>query len=125
MATRWLPKGTDIAIVFFGRNDHRWGVKESVTRANINTIVGHLTDRGIAVLLAGYWAYDFSAIAAEHRARYYPQFFDGVAVGSVKKPQYVLSYDPLQHLNAAGYQVVAEHLLPAVEALVVAAEAGR
>ena len=120
-----VPAGTDIAIVFFGRNDHRWGVKEETTRANIDAIVAHLRSRGIAVLLAGYWAYDFSRIAAAHGAAYYPQFFDGVAVGSVKKEQYKLAFDPLQHLNAAGYQVVAEHLLPAVEALVVAAEAGR
>lgn len=117
-----VPPGTDIAIVFFGRNDHRWGVKEAVTRANIDTIVGHLKARGITVLLAGYWAYDFSAIAAAHGTHYYPQFFDGVAVGSNKKPQYVLSYDPLQHLNADGYQVIAGRLLRVVEPLVKAAE---
>lgn len=117
-----VPAGTDIAIVFFGRNDHRWGVKEDVTRANVDAIVAHLRARGMAVLLAGYWAYDFSRIAAAHGAAYYPQFFDGVAVGSVKKPQYVLSYDPLQHLNADGYQVIAGRLLPVVEPLVAAAE---
>jgi acyl-CoA thioesterase I len=117
-----VPAGTDIAIVFFGRNDHRWGVKEETTRANIDAIVAHLRGRGIAVLLAGYWAYDFSRIAAARGAAYYPQFFDGVAVGSVKRPQYVLSYDPLQHLNADGYQVIAGRLLPVVEPLVAAAE---
>lgn len=120
-----VPPGTDIAIVFFGRNDKRWGVSEDVTRANIATILTRLKARHIAVLLAGYWAYDFSDIARAHGAAYYPQFFDGVAVNSEKLPQYKLGFDPLQHLNADGYAVVAAHIAPAVEALIRRVEAGR
>jgi acyl-CoA thioesterase I len=120
-----VPPGSDIAIVFFGRNDHRWGVDEAVTRANMDKIVARLTARHISVLLCGYWQYDFSAIARAHGAAYYPQFFDGVAVNGEKLPQYKLGFDPLQHLNADGYQVVAQRIEPAVEALVKQAEASQ
>ena len=120
-----VPTGTDIAIVFFGRNDHRWGVDEKVTRANIDAIVMRLRARHIAVLLAGYWQYDFSTIARAQGAAYYPQFFDGVAVNGEKLPQYKLTFDPLQHLNADGYRVVASRIAPAVEALVKQVEATR
>ena len=120
-----VPAGTDMAIVFFGRNDHRWGVADAVTRANIDTIVKRLRARYIAVLLAGYWAYDFSAIARVDGAAYYPQFFDGVAVNGEKLPQYKLAFDPLQHLNADGYRVVAARIAPAVEVLVKRIEAAR
>ena len=113
-----VPAGTDIAIVFFGRNDKRWSVKEADTRANIDAIVARLTARHVEVLLAGYWAYDFSAIATAHGAAYYPQFFDGVAVNGRKRLQYVLTFDPLSHLNAAAYLVVAERIAPAVERLI-------
>ena len=118
-----VPANTDIAIVFFGRNDKRWGVKDDVTRANIDAIVARLRARGVAVLLAGYWAYDFSAITRAHGAAYHPQFFDGVAVNGQKLRQYTLAFDPLQHLNAEGYKVVAARIAPAVERLVVKVEA--
>jgi acyl-CoA thioesterase-1 len=120
-----VPANTDIAIVFFGRNDKRWGVKEDVTRANLNAIVARLKARKIEVLLAGYWAYDFSAIARAHGAAYYPQFFEGVAVNGQKLRQYTLAFDPLQHLNADGYKVVAARIAPAVERLVAKVEAAR
>ena len=120
-----VPAKTDIAIVFFGRNDKRWGVSEDVTRKNIDAIVTRLKARKIEVLLAGYWAYDFSAIARAHGAAYFPQFFDGVAVGGTKLRQYTLAFDPLQHLNADGYAVVAARIAPAVEKLVAKVEAAR
>jgi acyl-CoA thioesterase I len=120
-----VPATTDIAIVFFGRNDKRWGVKEEVTRANLNAIVARLKARKIEVLLAGYWAYDFSPIARAHGAAYYPQFFDGVAVNGQKLRQYTLAFDPLQHLNADGYKIVAARIAPAVERLVAKVEAAR
>jgi acyl-CoA thioesterase I len=120
-----VPANTDIAIVFFGRNDKRWSVKEEVTRANIDAIVARLRARKIEVLLAGYWAYDFSAIARAHGAAYHPQFFDGVAINGQKLRQYTLAFDPLQHLNADGYKVVAAHITPAVERLVAKVESAR
>lgn len=113
-----VPRGSDIAIVFFGRNDYRHGVDEKVTRANMDRIVARLTARHIAVLLCGYWQYDFSAIAAKYHAAYYPEFFKGVSANGDKLPQYTLSLDPWHHLTADGYKIVAANIAPAVEALV-------
>lgn len=120
-----VPRGTDIAIVFFGRNDYRQGVDEKVTRANMDRIVGRLTERHVTVLLCGYWQYDFSAIAAKYRAAYYPEFFKGVSANRDKLPQYTLSLDPWHHLTADGYKIVATNIAPAVEALVQKVVAGR
>ena len=115
---RLVPRGSDIAIVFFGRNDYRHGVDEKVTRANMEKIVARLTERHIAVLLCGYWQYDFSAIAAKYGAAYYPEFFSGVSANGDKLPQYTLRLDPWHHLTAEGYKIVAANIAPAVEALV-------
>jgi acyl-CoA thioesterase-1 len=112
-----VPAGTDIAIVFFGRNDHRWGVDEKITRANMDRIVARLSERHIAVLLCGYWQYDFSDIAAKNGAAYYPEFFNGVSANGDKLPRYTMWFDPMHHLNAEGYRVVATNIAPAVEAL--------
>jgi acyl-CoA thioesterase-1 len=120
-----VPTGSDIAIVFFGRNDYRHGVDEKVTRANMDRIVQRLSERHIAVLLCGYWQYDFSAIAAKYRAAYYPEFFTGVSANGDKLPQYTLSLDPWHHLTAEGYKIVAANIAPAVEALVRQVEASR
>ena len=68
---------------------------------------------------------DSNTAARAHSAAYYPQFFDGVAVNGQKLPQYKLWFDPLEHLNADGYQVVAQRIEPAVEALVKQAEASQ
>jgi len=120
-----VPAGSDIAIVFFGRNDHRQGIDEAVTRANMDRIVARLRSRHVAVLLCGYWQYDFSAIAAKYRAAYYPEFFTGVSANGDKLPQYTLSLDPWHHLTAEGYKIVAARIAPAVEALVRKVEASR
>jgi len=122
-----VPAGSDVAIVFFGRNDHRWSVDEKVTRANMDAIVARLTARHIAVLLCGYWQYDFSAIAAKYGAAYYPEFFAGVSANNDKLPQFTLWFDPLHHLNADGYKIVAARIAPAVENLLsqVGADRGK
>jgi acyl-CoA thioesterase-1 len=120
-----VPRGSDIAIVFFGRNDYRHGVDEKVTRANMDRIVARLTERHIAVLLCGYWQYDFAAIAAKYHAAYYPEFFKGVSANGDKLPQYTLSLDPWHHLTADGYKIVAANIAPAVEALVQKVAAGQ
>ena len=120
-----VPAETDIAIVFFGRNDYRHGVDEKVTRANMDRIVARLSGRHIAVLLCGYWQYDFSAIAAKYGAAYYPEFFTGVSANGDKLPRYTLGLDPWHHLTAEGYKIVAANIAPAVEALVTKVEASR
>lgn len=109
-----VPAGTDVAIVFFGRNDVRFGVPESRMRSNLDAIVGRLRARNVQVILCGFHPYSFANIAARHGATYCGDFFAGVAVRGVKKEQYSLK-DFVPHLNAAGYAVVARRLQPLVE----------
>ena len=110
-----FPAGTDIAIVFLGRNDMRFGFSMDTTRRNLNEIVGRLRARRIEVILAGFHSRDFSDIAAAHGAFYYPDFFDGVAENGVKKSGYALFWDIIGHLNSRGYQEVVSRLSPVVE----------
>ena len=110
-----MPEDTDIAIVFLGRNDVRFGFNAYTTKRNLDEIVGRLRTRGVEVILAGFHTKDFSDIAAVHGATYYPDFFDGVAVDGVKKPGYRLFWDIIGHLNASGYQEVVSRLSPVVE----------
>jgi acyl-CoA thioesterase-1 len=112
-----IPAGTDVAIVYFGRNDVRWGIEPKKIRANIDAILKKLRERNIRVLLIGLRTLDLSQVAAENGALYYPDFFIGVAKDGDKDPQYTLLFDPIQHLNTKGYAVIVEHLLPYVEAL--------
>lgn len=109
-----VPQGTAIAIVFFGRNDVRFGVPASRMRGNLDAIVARLRARGVAVILCGFYRFSFADIAARHGALYAGDFFAGVAVKGVKKKQYAL-HDFVPHLNAAGYSVVVGHLEPQVE----------
>ena len=110
-----FPEGTDIAIVFLGRNDMRFGVSMETTRRNLDEIVGRLRARNIEVILAGFHSRDFSDIAATHGAFYYPDFFDGVAENGIKKSGYTLIWDIIGHLNARGYQEIVSRISPVVE----------
>jgi acyl-CoA thioesterase-1 len=120
-----VPPGTDLAIVFFGRNDIRFGLGEARLRRNLDTMVDRLRARNIAVVLCGQYGFEFSDIAKKHGAVYFPDFFAGTAVKGVKKPEYTRVLDPLRHLNGAGYAVVVEAMLPLVERLVIRAGASR
>jgi acyl-CoA thioesterase I len=114
-----FPRGTDIAIVFLGRNDVRFGLSMETTRRNLTEIVSRLRARNIEVILAGFHSRDFSDIAAAHGAFYYPDFFDGVAENGVKKAGYTLIWDIVGHLNTRGYQEVVARLSPVVETQVI------
>ena len=114
-----FPEGTDIAIVFLGRNDMRFGFSMETTRRNLNEIVGRLRARGVEVILAGFHSRDFSDIAAAHGAFYYPDFFDGVAENGIKKSGYTLIWDIIGHLNTRGYEEVVARLSPVVETQVL------
>ena len=116
---RAFPEGTDIAIVFLGRNDMRFGFSMETTRRNLNEIVGRLRARGVEVILAGFHSRDFSDIAAAHGAFYYPDFFDGVAENGIKKSGYTLIWDIIGHLNTRGYEEVVARLSPVVETQVL------
>jgi len=112
-----VPPGTDVAIVYFGRNDVRWGIEPAKLRANIDAIVKRLRARNIEVLLIGLRTLSLADIAADNGALYYPDFFASVSHDGDKDPKFTLAFDPIQHLNAAGYEVVAARLAPIVESM--------
>lgn len=120
-----FPEDTDIAIVFLGRNDMRFGISMERTRRNLNEIVGRLRARGVEVILAGFYSRDFSDIAEAHGAFYYPDFFDGVAENGVKKAGYTLIWDIIGHLNSRGYEEIVARLAPVVEEQVLKVFCGR
>jgi hypothetical protein len=67
--------------------------------------------------LIGLRTFSLADIAAANGAIYYPDFFAGVSHEGEKEPKYTLAFDPIQHLNAAGYEVVAAKLTPIVESM--------
>jgi acyl-CoA thioesterase-1 len=113
-----LAEGADAAIVFLGRNDWRKGVPASAIALNLDRIVSDLRARGLEVLLVGFAPNDFSAVAAENGALYYPDFFEGVTTLGRKRGRFTLNGDIGRHLNAEGYAVVVGNMLPTVEQLV-------
>ncbi|HLL27991.1 MAG TPA: GDSL-type esterase/lipase family protein [Xanthobacteraceae bacterium] len=117
-----VPPGTQIAIVYFGRNDLRWGVEPAKFRANVEEIVKRLRARDIKVLLIGLRTFSLADIAAANGAVYYPDFFAGVSHDGEKDPKYTLIFDPIQHLNAEGYGVVVSKLAPIVETMLARRE---
>ena len=87
-----VPEGTDAVIVELGANDMMRGTDPEVTRRALDEIVRRLTERRIAVLLAGMRAlpnlgsdfgHGFEAIYADIAAKYdvllYPFFPEAVA----------------------------------------------
>jgi acyl-CoA thioesterase I len=121
-----VPEGTDAVIVELGANDMLRGVKPQVTRAALDTILGRLRDRHIAVLLCGMraapnlgadYGQSFESIYPELAAKYgtllYPFFLDGVAADLG-----LLQHDGL-HPTAAGVEVIVARILPQVEELIV------
>ncbi len=113
-----VPEGTDAAIVFLGRNDWRKGVPEVAIARNLDIIVGALRNQGIEVLLVGFDPNDFSDVAEKYGALYYPDFFAGVTTLGRKRGRYVIDGDIGRHLNADGYAIVVEQMLPTVETLI-------
>jgi acyl-CoA thioesterase-1 len=120
-----VPEGTDAVIVELGANDMLRGIDPTVTRRALEEIVRRLTERRIAVLLAGMraapnlgadYGRDFEAIYAELAARngllLYPFFLDGVAAEAKLNQR-----DGL-HPTAGGVDVIVARILPKVEELV-------
>lgn len=116
-----LQTDPDIVIVETGGNDGLRGVDLTQTAANLDEIVGRLTDEGIVVIVAGMqmiqnlgqdYATEFAAIypavAAAHDAVLIPFFLEGVAAD----PD--LNQADFIHPNAAGYEVLVEHIYPFV-----------
>jgi acyl-CoA thioesterase I len=120
-----VPEGTDAVIVELGANDMLRGIDPGVTRQALEQIVRRLTDRRIAVLLAGMraapnlgpdYGRDFETIYSDLAARYdlllYPFFLDGVAAEAK------LNQGDGLHPTAAGVDAIVTGILPQAEALV-------
>ena len=114
------------------RTTHCAGSIPAVTKAALDTILRKLTDRHIAVLLAGMraprnmgpdYARDFDAIypalASTHSVVFYPFFLEGVAAD----PK--LNQGDGLHPNAAGVDAIVARILPRVEELIARARAAR
>lgn len=120
-----VPDEADGVIVELGANDALRGIPPDLTRQSLEAIVGRLTERGKAVLLAGMkappnmgddYAGRFDAIypdlAGEHDIILYPFFLDGVAGNlSLNQPDGI-------HPTAEGIGVIVEGMLPKVEELI-------
>ncbi|WP_073014920.1 arylesterase [Roseibium suaedae] len=120
----------DAVIVELGANDMLRAIPPQKTRENIEAIVGGLTQRGVAVLVAGMMAqrnlgddyaeaFDpiFPEVAKAHDALLYPFFLEGVALN----PDLNLSDG--MHPNAEGVSVMVRNMLPIVETLLKQASA--
>jgi acyl-CoA thioesterase I len=120
-----VPDGTEGVIVELGANDMLRGLDPKVTQRAIEEIVRRLTERRIAVLIAGMRAIPnlgitfangfepiYPEIAAKYDALLYPFFLDGVA-GDAKLNQ----RDGL-HPTAAGIDVIVGGILPKAEELI-------
>jgi acyl-CoA thioesterase I len=119
-----VPNGTEAVILELGANDMLRGLSPQVTREALTTILRHLSERHIRVLLCGMraapnlggdYAKSFEGIYPELATAFgvplYPFFLDGVAAD----PK-LLQPDGL-HPNAAGVNVIVARILPSVETL--------
>lgn len=124
----WSTAEADGVIVQLGGNDMLRGIRPAATRANIETIVSRLKERGVAVLLTGMLASpsmgeDFErefnavypAVAQTQDVMFYPFFLDGVAA------EPALNLPDGIHPNEAGIDMIVSRILPAVKDLVAAA----
>lgn len=119
----------DAVVVELGANDALRGVDPAETERNLDAILRRLTERGLKVLLAGMYAppnlgaeyaHRFNAIYPRLAEKYdvplYPFFLDGVALDPA------LNQADRIHPNAAGVEIIAEQIAPAVAALLRAQE---
>jgi acyl-CoA thioesterase-1 len=120
-----VPEGTEAVILELGANDMLTGVDPRITRKALSEIVRRLTERHVAVLLAGMraapnlgerYGREFDAIYADLAAAngllLYPFFLDGVAVDSK------LNQRDGIHPSAAGVDIIVARILPKAEELV-------
>jgi acyl-CoA thioesterase-1 len=127
-----VPEGTEAVIVALGANDMLRGLDPKVTQRALDEIVRRLTERRIAVLLAGMRAMPnlgvdyangfepiYPQVAAKYDALLYPFLLDGVA-GEARLNQ----RDGI-HPTAAGIDVIVSRILPKAEELLARVRARR
>ncbi|RWX75122.1 arylesterase [Neorhizobium lilium] len=121
-----VPDGTDGVILELGANDALRGISPEQTEKNLDTMIGRLKERGIAVILMGMLAPPnmggdyaerfnplYDRLAKKHGVPLYPFFLDGVA--SVSS----LQLSDGMHPNPKGVETMVERSLPAVESFLV------
>lgn len=126
-----LQDDVDAAIVVLGANDALRGIDPSVTRENLDAVLGTLKEKGIATLLAGMkaprnlgqaYVEEFDAIypglAEQHEVVFYPFFLKGVAQRAE------LNQSDGIHPNAKGVAVIVDNILPKVRDLIARARGG-
>ena len=119
-----VPDGTDAVILELGANDALRGIDPKLTRAGLESILRRLTQRQIAVLLAGMRAprnmgttyvdaFDaiYPELASAFGVVFYPFFLDGVAT------ERALNQPDGLHPTAGGIEVIVARILPKVEEL--------
>lgn len=123
-----VPEDADAVIVELGANDALRGIDPEAVRANLDAIVRRLTDRKIAVLVAGMrpprnlgHAYHeafvpiYAEIAEKYGALLYPYFLEGIPI----TPETVL--EDGMHPTGKGVGLIVEGILPLVEDLIARA----
>lgn len=117
-----VPDGTDLVVLELGANDMLRGLPPQQARDNLDAMLKRLTDRGIAVVLAGMMAapnlgpaygqaYNaiFPDLARKYDVPLVPFFMDGVVGVSG------LQLDDGLHPNPKGVDVMVERSLPVIE----------
>ncbi|MDR3088756.1 MAG: arylesterase [Desulfobulbaceae bacterium] len=114
-----LSMNPGIVILETGANDGLRGINPAVPRENIDKILTRLKEKGVVTVFTGMrmamslgpaYVAEFNAIypdlAKKHQALFMPFFLEGVAA----KPR--LNQDDGIHPLAAGYEIIAENILP-------------
>lgn len=117
-----VPDGTQLVVLELGANDMLRGLPPEQTRRNLDTMLKRLTDRGIAVVLAGMIAapnlgpaygktYNaiFPDLAKKYGVPLVPFFLDGVVGVSG------LQISDGLHPNPKGVDVMVQRSLPVIE----------
>ena len=120
-----LGNKPDLVILQLGGNDALRGMEPAVTRANLDAILGKITARGVAVVLAGMYAppnmgyayaREFNAIypdlAKAHDVPLYPFFLEGVAANQE------LNQNDGIHPNRRGVDVIVAQFAPVLATII-------
>jgi len=127
-----VPEDTDALIIELGPNDAERGIDPNVTRTGLAAILERMKERHIQVLLTGMRGFvssgeayigAFAAIypwlAAHYSFVWYPFILEGVEGNPG------LYQVDGEHPNAAGVNVIVQHMLPQVEELIARVQAAR
>jgi acyl-CoA thioesterase-1 len=120
-----VPDGTKGVILELGANDALRGIPPEQTEQNLDRMISGLKNRGIGVLLVGMLAPPnmgedyanrfngiYDRIAKKHGVALYPFFLDGVVTHAD------LQLEDGMHPNGKGVTVMANRMLPTVEAFI-------